>query len=71
MAYQALIRTAATAAIVAWAAAWHGTLHAAEAGADARLPIPQVAASDAGSTFVDLKVSVGNFATSKKSGLFR
>ncbi len=56
MAYQALIRTAAMAAIVASAAAWHGMLRAAELGADARLPLPQVAASEAGSTFVPLGV---------------
>jgi len=56
MAYQALIRTAAVAAIVAVAAAWHGTLRAADAGADARPPIPQVAASEYGSTFVPLGI---------------
>jgi pilus assembly protein CpaC len=56
MGYKALIRTAAIAAIVALAPAWHGSLRAAELGADERLPIPQVAASDAGSTFVPLGV---------------
>jgi pilus assembly protein CpaC len=56
MGYKALIRTVVVAALVALAPAWHGTLRAAELGADARLPIPQVAASDAGSTFVPLGV---------------
>jgi pilus assembly protein CpaC len=45
MDYRALIRTAAMAGIVALTSAWHGTPCAAERGADARLPIPQVAAS--------------------------
>jgi pilus assembly protein CpaC len=52
MGYRALIRTAAVAAIVALAPAWHGTLHAAEQ----KLPVPQVAASEAGSTFVPLGI---------------
>jgi pilus assembly protein CpaC len=56
MAYQALIRTAAVAAIVAVATAWHGTLRAADTGADARSPLPQVAASEYGSTFVPLGI---------------
>lgn len=56
MGRKALIRTAMVAAMVALAPAWHGTLRAAEPGADARLPIPHVAASDAGSTFVPLGV---------------
>jgi pilus assembly protein CpaC len=55
MAHQALIRTAAVAAIVALATAWHGTLRAADTGADAR-PLPQVAASEYGSTFVPLGI---------------
>jgi pilus assembly protein CpaC len=56
MVTKALIRTAAVAAIVALASAWHGTVPAAELGAEARLPIPQVAASEAGSTFVPLGI---------------
>ena len=56
MGYKALIRTAAIAALVALAPAGHGTLRAGDAGADARLPIPQVAASESRSIFVPLGV---------------
>ena len=61
MGYKALIRTAAIAAIVALAAGGLATLRAAELGAEARPPLPQgplpqLAASDAGSTFVPLGV---------------
>jgi len=52
MGFKALIRTAALAAIVASAAAWHGLGQAAEQ----RLPMPQVAASENSSSFVPLGV---------------
>src|SRR5262244_2652835 len=52
MGYSALIRTAAVAAIAASALAWHGTALAA----DQLLPLPQVAASENGSSFVPLGV---------------
>jgi pilus assembly protein CpaC len=53
---KALIRTVVVAATVASAPAWPGTLRAAELGADARLPIPQIVASEAGSMPVRLGV---------------
>ncbi len=52
MGCKALIRTAAIAAILAVAPIWHGILRAAEQ----KLPLPQVAASEAGSSFVPLGV---------------
>jgi pilus assembly protein CpaC len=56
MAYTALIRTAALAAMVALAPASLEPLRAAELRADQRAPVPQVAASDIGSNFVPLGV---------------
>jgi pilus assembly protein CpaC len=50
--YRALIRTAVFAALVAMAAVWQATSHAA----DQRLALPQVAASEGGSNFVPLGV---------------
>jgi len=49
---RALIRTAAVVALVASVAAWQSTSRAAEQ----RLPLPQLAASEAGSAFVPLGV---------------
>jgi pilus assembly protein CpaC len=57
MVYKALIRTAALAVIVASAPIALGSARAAELRADARAPVPLVAASEAGSSFVPLGVS--------------
>ena len=54
--YRALIRTAVFAALVAMAAVWQATSHAA----DQRLALPQVAASEGGSNFVPLAESCGS-----------
>jgi pilus assembly protein CpaC len=56
MAYKALIRIAALAAIVASASIAIEPVRAAELRADARAPGPQVAASEAGSTFIPLGI---------------
>ena len=56
MAYKALIRTAALAVLVAFAPTSLEPLRAAELRPDARGPVAQVAASDAGASFVPLGV---------------
>ncbi len=52
MGCQALVRTAAVAAILALAPGWHGLVRAAEQ----RLPLPQLAASENSSNFVPLGI---------------